>query len=51
MTPAGWVMMILAVGGVTALLAWCIHKVVSTRDSSDRIHSQVDIETGDAEDT
>ena len=50
MTLAGWIVMILAVGGITALLAWCIHKVVSTRDSSERIHSQVDIETADADD-
>jgi len=47
MTPGGWVVMLLSVGGVTLLLAWCIYKVFATPGSTARIHSQADIETPD----
>ena len=51
MTAAGWLVMILAVGGVVGLLAWCIHKVVSTPGSTEHIHSHTDIETPDIDQT
>ena len=51
MTATGWVVMIVAAGGITVLLAWCIHRVVTTGDSAERMHSQPDIETSDADDT
>ena len=51
MTAAGWVVMIVAAGGVTALLAWCVHKVVTTPGSGEAIHSQADIETPDVEES
>ena len=47
MTLAGWIIMALAVGGMTSLLLWCIYKVLSTPGSSEHIHSQADIETPD----
>lgn len=47
MTATGWIVMIVAAGGITALLAWCVHKVVTTPGSSETIHSQADIETPD----
>ena len=49
MTPAGWVIMILAAGGMTLLLGWCIYKVITTPGSTEHLHSQADIETPDVE--
>jgi hypothetical protein len=49
MTPAGWIIMILATGGMTGLLSWCIYKVLATPGSSEHLHSQADIETPDVE--
>jgi hypothetical protein len=49
MTPAGWIIMFLACGGITGLLLWCIHKVVSEQEAPDKLHSQVDIDTRDRE--
>ena len=50
MTPGGWVIMIVSVGFVTALFGWCIYKVLSTPGSTEHLHSQADIDTGDTED-
>lgn len=47
LSPAGWATMLLSVGFVTALLGWCIWKVLSLPGSEDRIHSQADIEPPD----
>jgi hypothetical protein len=47
MTWGGWIVMIVSVGGVTGLLAWCICKVVATPGSTEHLHSQADIETPD----
>jgi hypothetical protein len=41
--------MILATGGMTSLLVWCIYKVMSTPGSTEHLHSQADIETPDVE--
>lgn len=49
MTAAGWVIMILATGGMTGLLGWCIYKVIATPGSTEHLHSQADIETPDTE--
>ncbi len=49
MSLSGWIVMTLSVGGVTGLLAWCIHRVVATPGSTEHLHSQVDIETPDVE--
>jgi len=49
MTPAGWIIMILATGGMTGLLGWCIYKVLATPGSAEHLHSQADIETPDVE--
>lgn len=49
MTPAGWIIMSLATGGMTGLLGWCIYKVLATPGSTGHLHSQADIETPDVE--
>lgn len=38
MTAAGWFIMILSVGSVSALLVWCIYKVLSTPQETEHIH-------------
>ncbi len=50
MTLGGWIAMLVSVSGVTGLTLWCIYKVMSTPGSTERIHSQADIETPDVED-
>ena len=47
MTTAGWVLMLAATGGITAVLIWCVHKVVATPGSTEHLHSQADIEPPD----
>ena len=50
MTIAGWISMIVGVGGATAFLLWCVYRIVSHPGSADHLHSQVDIEPKDRED-
>lgn len=47
MTIAGWTIMILAVGGVSLFLIWCVGKVLSNPDTPSHLHSSVDIEPND----
>lgn len=49
MTIGGWITMLLSVGFVTGLLAWCILKVLTTPGTSEHLHSQADIDPGDRE--
>ena len=50
MTTGGWMIMILAVLGITSLLCWCIYKGVTTPGSSEHIHAQTDIDPHDQDD-
>jgi len=50
MTTGGWIIMTLAVTGMTSLLVWCVYKVISTPGSSEYIHAQTDIDPHDQED-
>ncbi|MGA0333270.1 MAG: hypothetical protein ACO3N7_04695 [Kiritimatiellia bacterium] len=47
MTAAGWIVMIAAVTGMSALLVWCVWKVIRTPDSVDHLHSPSDIDPDD----
>jgi len=38
MTPGGWITMILSVGCVVSLLAWCIVKVVTSPSDPESMH-------------
>ena len=38
MTAAGWAIMLLSVGSVTALFAWCIYTVLSTPGETEHVH-------------
>lgn len=52
MEPGGWIMMVLSVGGVVTLFAWCLWKVLfrSSVDTSDHLHGGLDIDTQDQND-
>jgi hypothetical protein len=50
MTPAGWIIMLLAISSITALLGWCIYRVIVTPGSAEHLHTQADIEPPDARD-
>ncbi len=38
MTGGGWIDLILSVGSVVTLFAWCIYKVVTTPEEPDKLH-------------
>ena len=47
MTTGGWVIMIGSVGFVTLLFVWCIVKVFTTPQATQRLHGAKDIEPPD----
>ncbi|MCS6971071.1 MAG: hypothetical protein RMM29_03935 [Planctomycetota bacterium] len=47
MSWAGWLTMLAAVGGATALFAWCLWKVLSTPQATERLHGVPDTEPRD----
>lgn len=48
MTAGGWVVMILSVSSVLALFGWCVSKVATTPDETERLHG-VDFHPPDGE--
>ncbi len=38
MTTGGWIVMILSVGTVSTVFFWCLWKVLSTPDESEKLH-------------
>lgn len=38
MTIGGWIIMIVSTGGVTLLFVWCLWKVLTLPDESEKIH-------------
>ena len=49
MTIGGWLIMLLSVGGTTGLLAWCIHRVLTTPGATKKMHTEYDIDTHDTD--
>lgn len=51
MTTAGWTIMILSVGSVCVLTAYCFYKVLTlpAQDVIENVRSPLDIDTGDTE--
>jgi hypothetical protein len=48
MTPAGWAIMIVSVGSVLALTAFCFYRVLTLPPSEmDELKAPLDIDTGD----
>ncbi len=48
MTVGGWLVMILSVGSVTTLFAWCLWKVFTTPEEAEKLHG-FEFETPDEE--
>lgn len=46
MNTSGWIIMLLSVGTVSILFAWCIYKVLTTPGETEHIHG-FEIETPD----
>ena len=46
MTAGGWIIMLISVGGVSGLFAWCIYKVLTTPGETEHVHG-VEFETPD----
>ena len=46
MNTGGWIIMLLSVGSVTVLFAWCIYKVLATPGETEHMHG-FEIETPD----
>lgn len=49
MTTTGWLIMLLSVGSVTWLFAWCLYRVL-TAPPPEKLHGIDDIETPDRRD-
>ena len=47
MTAGGWFTMLISVGFVVCLFAWCIWRVFSDRKTQGHIHGMEDIEKGE----
>lgn len=45
MTIGGWITMILSVGFVTGLLAWCVYRVLSHPGAAAHMHDIADLDT------
>jgi multisubunit Na+/H+ antiporter MnhF subunit len=50
MTLGGWITLILSVGFVTSLFAWCIARILTGKQRVDRLHGLDDIDTRDLDD-
>lgn len=44
MTHAGWIVMLLSVGGTTCFFAWCISRVLREPKSGEKMHGVLDTE-------
>jgi hypothetical protein len=38
MTTSGWIIMTISVGSVTALLTWCVFKVITIPEETKHVH-------------
>ncbi len=45
MTTTGWILMLLSVGGVTTLTAYCFWRVFQVPVAKDHLHAPLDIDT------
>ncbi|MCC7203698.1 MAG: hypothetical protein IT441_01345 [Phycisphaeraceae bacterium] len=49
LSTGGWLVMLISVGFVSALLVWCMRKVLTKPGEVEKIHSQTDIDPHDAD--
>lgn len=38
MTPGGWIVMVLSVGSVVLAFGWCVYRVLTTPNETDKVH-------------
>jgi hypothetical protein len=51
MTPTGWAIMIVSVGGVLALTGFCLYRVLTLPpEGTEHLQGPLTIDTGDTED-
>ena len=44
MSIAGWIIMVVSVGGTTGFFAWCIWRVLQPPDKTPKMHGVLDTE-------
>lgn len=49
MTAGGWLLLMLSCGSVTALVAYCFYRVLTTPHAAEELHAPLDIDTGEKE--
>lgn len=50
MNAGGWTILVLSVGFVTFLFAWCIYKVLTAPAPGEKLHAQPGVDTHDRDD-
>lgn len=49
LSPGGWTMMLLCIGSVCALSAFCLYRILREPRPSEHHHAPLDIDTGDTD--
>ena len=49
MSPYGWILLLLSVGGTTGFLIWCLARVLKNQGQQDRLRSTADLDPGDTD--
>jgi hypothetical protein len=49
MTVAGWTLLVLSCGSITALVGYCFWKVLTLPHPEEDLHAPLDIDTGDVD--
>jgi hypothetical protein len=44
MTIGGWIVMTVALGGMSGLLAWCVYRVLSKPSATEHVHSTLEMD-------
>ena len=47
MSPYGWILLLLSVGGTTGFLIWCLARVLKNHGQQNRLRSPADLTPGD----
>ena len=48
MTTSGWIVMFFSVGSALALFLWCLWKVLTTPQETEKIHGAAGLDTPDS---
>jgi hypothetical protein len=49
MTTAGWIFMLGSIGGVTILMLWCFHRVLTRPEVTERMEAPLSMDLPDKE--